>query len=144
MTTPANPTVVVDTMVISAILNGHRVPELSRAYRSLIAERTTVVSFVTATELRYGALKAGWGELRHRGLERDLKQLVIAQPDDKVMRACAELRDRCERAGQGLAQKIHEADRWIAATALAYQIPLVSDDAIFEDIAGLVLLTTRR
>jgi len=58
-----------------------------------------VVSFVTVTELRYGAIKAEWGELRRRSLERDLARLVIVQPDDETMQECADLRACCERAG---------------------------------------------
>ena len=42
-----------------------------------------MVAFVTVTELRYGALKAGWGEFRRRGLERDLSRLTVVQPDDR-------------------------------------------------------------
>ena len=98
-----------------------------------------VVSFMTVTELRYGALKAGWGELRRRGLERDLDQFVVVQPDDEMMQLCADLRVRCERVGHGLGQKIHEADRWKAAAALRLRIPLVSDDSIFVGVDGLLL-----
>lgn len=63
---------------------------LAASYRSLIANCPVVVSFVTVTELRYGALKAGWGDLRRRGLERDLARLVTVQPDDELMQVCAE------------------------------------------------------
>jgi len=135
--------VVVDTMVISAIIDAHRNPDRAVAYEALIAGRSAVVSFVTVTELRCGALRAGWGDLRRRTLERDLARLVVAQPDDEVILACASLRDRCHRAGQGLGQKLHEADRWVTATAIAYDVPLVSDDAIFRDVAGLTVLSTR-
>ncbi len=89
--------------------------------------------------MRYGALKAGWGELRRRGLERDLTRLVVVQPDDQLMRTCAQVRAECERAGHPLGQKIHEADRWIAATAIRMDIELVSDDAVFAGVEGLVL-----
>ena len=87
-----SPAVVVDTMAVSALVNASREPAPAASYRSLIARRPSVVSFATVTELRYGALKAGWGELRRRGLERDLARFVIVQPDDQLMQACAELR----------------------------------------------------
>ena len=51
--------VVVDTMVVSAVVNASRRPEPAASYRSLIADRLVVVSFATVTELRYGAIKAG-------------------------------------------------------------------------------------
>ena len=131
--------VVVDTMVVSALVNAHRDRVPAARFRDKIADRPIVVSFATVTEMRYGALKAGWGELRRRGLERDLARLVVVQPDDQLMRTCAQVRAECEREGHPLGQKIHEADRWIAATAIRMGIELVSDDAVFAGVEGLVL-----
>ena len=37
------------------------------------------------------------------------------------------------------ANKIHDADRWIAATALHLDAVLVSDDGIYKNVAGLAL-----
>ena len=133
--------VVVDTMVMSAVVNAARNPDLAAAYRSLIGGRPVMISFATVTELRYGAVKAGWGELRQRGLERDLARVVIVQPDDQLMHVCAELRVRCERAGLALGQKVHETDRWIAATAMRLGLELISDDAVFEDVPSLAVLS---
>lgn len=79
-------------MAVSALVNATRNPRRAATYRSVIGEAPIVVSFMTVTELRYGALRAGWGELRRRGLERDLAQFVIVQPDDPLKRVCAELR----------------------------------------------------
>jgi predicted nucleic acid-binding protein len=137
VTDPGSAAVVVDTMVVSSILNAARESEPSATYRALIAGRRVVVSFATVTELRYGALKAGWGDLRRRGLERDLARLVIVQPDDELMAVCARLRAQCEAAGHGLGQKVHEADRWIAATAIRLDLDLVSADRIFDGVPGL-------
>jgi predicted nucleic acid-binding protein len=80
-------------------------------------------------------------ELRRRSLERDLARLVVVQPDDTLMRACAELRARCEAVGHALGQKVHEADRWIASTAITLRIQLVSDDAVFRDVPGLDVIS---
>ena len=137
MTDPAP--VVVDTTVVSALVNARRNPGTADSYRGVIGDRPILVSFVTITELRYGALKAGWGELRRRGLERDLSKLVVVQPDDNLMTTCAELRATCERQGHPLGQKMHEADRWIAATALGLDVELVSLDAVFEGVPELRL-----
>lgn len=133
--------VVADTMVVSALVNERRDPATAAEYRRLIDGRSVVISFVTVTEVRYGALKANWGELRRRELERTLSKLVAVQPDHSLMTRCAELRDRCERDGVALGQKIHEADRWIAATALHLGANLVSDDGVFENIIGLTVLS---
>lgn len=141
MSTRATRAVVVDTMAVSALVNAARNPDRAAAYRRAIADDPILVSFMTITELRFGALRAGWGELRRRGLERDLAQLVVAQPDDQLIQTCAELRASCERAGHGLGHKIHEADRWIAATAIRLSVDLVSDDTVFRDVPDLAIRT---
>jgi predicted nucleic acid-binding protein len=144
--TPAGPAraVVIDTMVVSALVQPDQNSADARAYRSLIDNRHVAVSFATVTELRYGALKARWGELRRRGLERDLAMLTVVPPDDRLMSICATLRARCEAEGHGRGDKIHEADRWIAATALRLSIPLISDDRIYDGVDDLVVESRRR
>ena len=59
------------------------------------------------------------------------------------MQLCAELRATCERAALGLGQKEHEADRWVAATALRLSLDLVSADKIFVGVPGLVVVSPR-
>jgi predicted nucleic acid-binding protein len=130
-------------MAASALVNARIDHERARPFRELIGQRPILLSFSTVTELRFGAIKARWGELRLRGLERDLSGFRVVQPDDALMRRCAELRFECEQLGHALGQKLHEADRWIAATAIAGGLDLVSDDKVFVGTPGLSLLTTR-
>ena len=40
-----------------------------------------------------------------------------------------ELRDACARHGHALSQRMHEADSWIASTALWPGVPLVAHDS---------------
>ncbi len=94
-------------------------------------------------ELRFGALRANWGELRRRRLERRISELTIMQPDDETMTVCAKLRVDCQRIGHALADKIHNGDRWIAAAAMRLDVSVVSDDGIFENVPGLRLMTIR-
>jgi len=131
--------VVVDTMVVSALVNAGRDPGAAERCRSAIDGRSVVVSFVTITEMRFGAIKAGWGEIRRRGLERVLARLVVVQPDDDLMLTCAALRARCVTEGHSLGQKVHEADRWVASTAIALGVVLISGDGVFDHVAGLVV-----
>jgi predicted nucleic acid-binding protein len=130
--------VVIDTMVLSALLDT-RPSSAGPAWRGVIGASPTVLSFCTVTEVRYGALRAGWGQLRRARLERDLARFVVIRPDDRLMGICAELRHRCAQRGHPLGQKVHEADRWVAATAVALDIELVSDDTVFDDVEGLRL-----
>ena len=53
----------------------------------------------------------------------------------------ATLRAWCLRTGHGLGQKEHEADRWVATTAVWLQVPLVSHDGIFANGKVFELLT---
>jgi predicted nucleic acid-binding protein len=135
--------VVVDTMVISWLFDERPNP-LADRYRELIGDAPVVLAFQTVMELRFGALRAGWGELRRRGLERRIAQLSVLQPDDEMIRRCAQLRVECQRIGHALADKRHDGDRWIAAAALRLRCPLVSHDRIFTSTPGLTLITSRK
>jgi len=97
--------VVVDTMVVSALVNAGRDPDVAAKYRAVIEGRSVVVSFVTVTEIRFGAIKAGWGDIRRRHLERVLARLVVVQPDDKLMLTSAELRPPASQSAMRLARK---------------------------------------
>lgn len=131
--------VVADTDALSWALDPRPLAP-ARAARALIAGRTRVVSFVTVTELRYGALLAGWGELRMRRLARSLADLDVVQTEQRLIETCADLRTWASRAGHPLGQKIHEADRWIAATAVVLDLELVAGDRIYDRVPGLTVL----
>jgi predicted nucleic acid-binding protein len=92
-------------------------------------------------ELRYGVLRAGWGQLRRRRLERRIAELTVIQPDDKMITACANLRVRCAQIGHALGNKLHDGDRWIAAAAMRLSVPLVSHDGVFDGAPGLEFIT---
>ena len=130
--------VVLDTDATSWLLDPRPLPRAERA-RALVGTRARVVSFVTVTELRFGALRAGWGELRLRRLERSLGDLDVIQTNDTLIARCAALRDQAGRTGHPLMQKVHEADRWVATTALVLDLELVAGDRIFEGVSGLTL-----
>lgn len=132
--------VVVDTMVISWLFDD-RPNVLADRYLRLIGDQRVLLAFHSVMELRYGALQANWGELRYRRLERRIAELTVAQPDDDTIRVCAELRYNCRRVGHALADRRHDGDRWIAATAIRLAVPLVSHDGVFDGAPGLHLVT---
>ena len=141
MSDARSPGVIVDTMVISWLLDERPNP-LADAYRDLIGPHPVLLAFQPVMELRFGALRAGWGDLRRRRLERRIADIAVVQPDDRMITACAELRLRCQQAGHALGDKRHDGDRWIAATAVRLDIPLVSHDRVFINTPGLSLLTS--
>jgi predicted nucleic acid-binding protein len=132
---PGAEPVVIDTMIAGALIS--RRP-LATKYDVHVAGRPLVISFVTVAELRFGALKANWGAGRRDDLEARLSAMTIVPSDSDLADAYAELRLACLRAGHGLQEKTHEADRWIAATAVRFGLQLVSDDAIFDGVPGMV------
>lgn len=131
--------VVVDTMVISWFFEDHP-GALAEQYRELIAARPVLLAFQTVMELRYGALRANWGDLRCRRLERRIAELTVVQPDDEMVTTCARLRQSCRQVGHALGNKIHDGDRWIASAAIRLGLPLVSNDQIFLGAPGLAVL----
>jgi hypothetical protein len=68
--------VVVDTMVISCPFDERPNP-LAERYRDLIGPAPVLLAFQTVMELRFGAIRAGWGELRRRRLERRIAELTV-------------------------------------------------------------------
>jgi len=132
--------VVVDTMVISWLFDDHP-NALADRYRELIDAKPVLLAFQTVMELRYGALRAGWGDLRRRRLQRRIAELTVVQPDDQMISVCSGLRLRCQQIGHALGDNHHDGDRWIAATAVRLGVPLVSHDGVFAGAPGLQLVT---
>ena len=131
--------VVVDTDVYSARF----LPDsaLARRYEPLLVGRLEFVSFQTVAEVRYGALLRGWGATRLRRMEHEIAQTEIVHSGPELVEIYADLRVACQRVGHALSQRDHDADRWIAATAIRLGIPLVSNDRVFEHAPGLVVET---
>ena len=135
---------VVDTGIVSAILVGNqrqREAEVLSRYDTHLRGISLVLSFATVSELRYGRLKGEWSAARTERMEDWISQVAtVVMPDNDLVNVCAALRDRCRREAHPLSDKIHDSDRWIASTAIRHGIPLISDDSIFKDVPGLVLL----
>jgi tRNA(fMet)-specific endonuclease VapC len=140
MTPGSRGPVVIDTGVFAARLTPSG-SLLAARYRPVLEGRPAVISFVTVAELGYGARLAGWGPERLRRLEYEIARAEIVWPGPSLAGAYASLRTWCVRTGHGLGQKDHEADRWVAATAIWLQVPLVAHDRIFANVKDLELLT---
>ena len=136
---PPREPIVIDTDVFSAQLIKGSV--LAERYAPLVAGRKTFISFQTATEVRYGALLRHWGRRRLRALADKLANVEIVHSGPELVSVHAQLRADCYAAGHALHQQDHNADRWIAATAIRLGIPLVSNDGIFKNVPGLRLET---
>lgn len=100
----------------------------------------SAVSTVTVGELRWGVLMAGDDQIRSRRLDTlSVAQRLEAVPvDERVAAAWALLRQRLKSAGR----KMEINDSWIAATAIAYEWPVITQDQGFPaDVPGLEIIS---
>ncbi|MGH3425213.1 MAG: type II toxin-antitoxin system VapC family toxin [Nocardioidaceae bacterium] len=98
------------------------------------------VSTVTIGELKLGVLAAGDAHTRAERL-RTLERAMSLDPlpvDDTVADAWAELRVALRDAGK----KLPANDSWIAATSIAYELPIATQDTDYEGVPGLSVLMT--
>jgi predicted nucleic acid-binding protein len=131
--------VVVDTNVFSAPLRA--TSPLADLYRRHLVGQRLVIATQTLAELRYGVLRAGWGERRLEQLARLVGASLVLAPDNETAWTYARLRVSCEREGHPLHQPEHAGDLWIAATAVRHDLPLVAHDRIFLEAPELDLRT---
>ena len=93
------------------------------------------MSVVTLGELRLGVLAAQDGPTRAQRLET-LSAVAVLEPlpvDEGVAHAWATLRLALRDAGKRMPLN----DSWIAATAIANDMPVASQDNDYDDIPGL-------
>lgn len=130
--------VVVDTGVFSASISRRR-RERFDGQVGLMAGQQVFLAAVTVAELRYGALVAGWGDERRHRLEQSIGVTTIVPVSDLLITAAAALRHSCRRAGHALHEPVHANDLWIAASAIHIGAPLLTADAVFDQVPGLAL-----
>jgi predicted nucleic acid-binding protein len=128
--------VVVDTMIASAWLSVRDSPRKTR-WEPLLSRSPWVLPFTVVAEMRFGAEVAGWGDRRRAVLDRLVAAAGVMPPLKVVTDVYVDLRTWSTRTGHGLGAKDHEADRWVAAVALAAKLPLASEDSIFDDVPHL-------
>lgn len=128
--------IVVDTMIASAWLGVRDSPRKAR-WSPLLSVSPWVLPFTVVAEMRFGAEVAGWGARRRGVLDRLVASAGVMPPVKEVTDAYVDLRTWCVRSGHGLGAKDHEADRWVAAVAIASELPLATEDAIFDGVPNL-------
>lgn len=139
--------VLLDTDVFSALYvtppevvakQGHPVAAWTAALTGL----RPLISFQTRAEVLSGAYLAGWGESRLEAVSEKLDSTPTIDEDRDVVEAYARLLADAQKAAHPFGDKAHHVgDRWIAACAIAKELPLLTGNRKhFENAPGLILL----
>lgn len=96
------------------------------------------ISVITIGELRAGVLAASTLDLRDRRLATltAASALAAIPVDERVAEAWAHLRVSLRDAGLRMGLN----SSWIAATALAHHVPVITQDADYVAVAGLEVI----
>lgn len=124
---------VIDTNVISYQIKRH---PLAASYVPFLVGYDLTIAYQTLAELLEGAESAGWGPARRADMEAHIAAVTFLPVDRTVCEWYAFVRAVRRH------QPISPQDAWIAASALAYSLELVTHNPRdFARILGLVVLT---
>ena len=129
--------VVVDTNVVSFFFKGDTRAAL---YQPHLVGRLQIIAAQTRAELELWTLLHSWGQRRRHALHAYLRNFAFAEADESICLLWAEVQAHARQHGR----PISISDSWIAATALAFAVPLVThnpDD--FKDVPGLTVITEK-
>lgn len=124
--------VVVDTDVVSFL---YKRDTRATLYRPHLDGQLPIISFMTLAELEQWAAVRNWGPRRRQDLLNYLRRYKVEHSSPELCRRWAEASDGARRVGR----PILTGDAWVAATALAYGVPLVTNNP--NDYAGVPGLT---
>jgi tRNA(fMet)-specific endonuclease VapC len=126
---------VVDTDVVSMFFKGDT---RAFSFRKHLADRLLGISFMTLAELERWPLDRAWGRVRKLELARHLERYTVLPVSRELCLKWAEVSFGARRLGR----PIQTADAWIAASALHYQVPLITNNRVdYTMVRGLTLLS---
>jgi tRNA(fMet)-specific endonuclease VapC len=126
---------VVDTDVVSMLFKGDT---RAFAYRPHITGRLLGISFMTLAELERWSLERDWGQRRKLELAQHLTSYVVLPVNRELCGKWAEVSFAARKKGR----PIQTAGAWIAASALYYQVPPITNNrADYSAVDGLALLS---
>jgi len=106
----------IDTCIVSYLLKKH---PLAQPYLPLLQGKLLYLSFMTVAELFRWAEQHAWGETRLKQLKYTIQNYTVLHSDSNICWYWAKVRSIKGRP-------MPEADAWIAATALRYDLPLLT------------------
>ncbi|MGI2907998.1 type II toxin-antitoxin system VapC family toxin [Tolypothrix sp. VBCCA 56010] len=125
----------IDTNIASFIFKGS---DYADPYIPLLSGHELALSFMTVAELFQWAILRQWGDRRVAQLEQYLSNYVIIPVDQLLCREWAQIRADQQNAGRVISLQ----DAWIAATAIRYDLSLITHNIKdFREIPNLRLIT---
>lgn len=112
---------IIDTDVVSMLF---KADSRAQRYRAHITGRLLGISFMTLAELERWQLERRWGPVRRAELAQHLTMYVVLPASRDLCAKWAEVSWEARRKGR----PIQTADAWIAASALHYQVPLITNN----------------
>jgi predicted nucleic acid-binding protein len=126
---------IVDTDVVSMFFKGDT---RAFAFRRHTTGRLLGISFMTLAELERWPLERAWGPIRKSELHGHLSHYTVLPVNRELCRKWAEISSDAKRRGQ----PIQTADAWIAASALYYRVPLITNNRDdYSMVRGLAVLS---
>jgi predicted nucleic acid-binding protein len=110
---------VVDTDVVSFLFKGSARAKL---YDGHLIGHELIISFMTVAELYKWVEEKNWGAKKIELLESYLRKFFVCSVDPGLCRMWGRVVVDGKRRGK----PIQSADAWVAATAMAYGVPLVT------------------
>jgi len=109
--------------------------ETGRSIQSDLLPEESAISAVTVGELQAGVLAASDTDVRARRLAtlETLSDIEVLAVNETVAASWALLRVHLAESGR----RLNVNDLWIAATALAHQIPVITQDDDFGPVDGV-------
>lgn len=126
---------IIDNDVVSMLFKGDSRAQLFRVH---LTGRLLGISFMTLAELERWQLERGWAQFEKNALVDHLTRYTVLPVSREICKKWAEISYLARRKGR----PIQTADAWIAACALHYQVPLITNNSSdFAMIDDLHLLT---
>ena len=113
---------IIDTDVVSMLFKGDSRAERFRVH---IRVRLLSISFMTLAELERWPLERNWGISRRAELAQHWTKYTVLPVNRELCAKLAEVSFGARRKGR----PIQTADAWIAASALHYLAPLITNNA---------------
>ncbi len=131
-----------DTSVASLLHPKKSASPFGPLYRADVTGHPLAISFQTLAELFLWAEQNNWGAEPRLQLEQVIAQFRVLREDLQVIRVWADVMGRTRAAGR----RLEGDDAWVLATAVRFDLPLVTHDADFLDlpIPNLRIITRLR